>query len=230
MIKFVLMDIEGTTSSIDFVHKVLFPYSLEKLETFIQTHQAEPAVQKALHEFKNQLPNKNSELSLGDLIAKAKLMILDDIKYGPLKTLQGFIWQQGYTTGDIKGHVYPEVPACLKAWFDQGLQLGIYSSGSVLAQKLIFGFSEYGDLTKYLSYFFDTATGAKKEASSYEKIANEIKQAPENILFLSDNNDELAAAQKAQYKVIFINRDKSGSNGTSGEPYKTVEGFDEIHF
>lgn len=225
MIKFVLMDIEGTTSSIDFVHKVLFPYSYEKMDTFIRTHQSEERVQKALDAFKAQLPNGKSDLSLSDLINQAKQMILDDVKYGPLKTLQGFIWQQGYTDGDIKGHVYPEVPACLQAWANKGIKLGIYSSGSVLAQKLIFGFSDHGDLTKYLSYFFDTTTGPKKESQSYQKIAKEINCSPENILFLSDSKDELAAAKKAQFNVAFVSREK---NDVNAEAYKKVETFEEI--
>jgi enolase-phosphatase E1 len=177
-VEFILMDIEGTTSSIDFVHQELFPYSYERMDNYLKDHpeiKAEPAL--------------------------LKQWIKEDKKEPLLKKVQGFIWQEGYEKGEIKGHVYDDVLPSFKLWKKLGLNLGIYSSGSVLAQKLLFKYSKDGDLTPYLSAYFDTQVGAKRETTSYLNIASVLKLKAENIFFLSDIKEELDAAAKAGFKV-----------------------------
>src|SRR5262249_37451107 len=130
-----------------------------------------------------------------------------DRKIGPLKTLQGLIWAQGYAEGVLKGHVYADAVEGLRRWHAKGIALYIYSSGSVAAQKLIFGHTDYGDLTSLFSGYFDTAVGGKKEAGSYNAIARAIGLKPGAILFLSDVAEELAAAREAGFAVMLLARE-----------------------
>jgi enolase-phosphatase E1 len=190
-IRAVLTDIEGTTSSISFVKDVLFPFARSRLEGFVTEHAADAVVAEALAEAR----------------ALAERPDLDeDRKAKPLKTLQGMIWEDGYRSGTLKGDVYPDVVEKLTEWKESGLSLYVYSSGSVLAQKLIFGFTHSGDLTPLFSGYFDTAIGSKLEAASYKAIAAEIGLQPSEILFLSDNTKELDAARDAGMKTIGLDR------------------------
>ena len=131
----------------------------------------------------------------------------EDKKITPLKSLQGMIWQNGYKKGDFKGHLYEDAVRHLKKWKQAGLQLYVFSSGSVQAQKLLFGHTAYGDLTPLFSGYFDTTLGSKRAAESYRKIAAAIGMAPADILFLSDIEEELDAAQVAGMRVRWLVRD-----------------------
>ena len=203
-IRAILTDIEGTTSSISFVKDVLFPFARSRLAGFVAEHATDPAVADALAEARAlaERPDLDTEAT----IALLQGWIDEDRKAKPLKALQGMIWEDGYRSGTLKGDIYPDAIAGLEAWKAQGLALYVYSSGSVLAQKLIFGFTHAGDLTPLFSGYFDTAIGSKLEAASYTAIAGEIGIAPAGILFLSDNTKELDAARAAGMKTIGLDR------------------------
>ncbi|WP_347262589.1 acireductone synthase [Rudaea sp.] len=195
MIRAIVTDIEGTTSSIDFVKDVLFPYAREKLPAFVVTHTDRPEVQHWLHEAAREAGLVSaSQQEIIDLLVR---WVDEDRKATPLKALQGLIWEDGYASGEFKGHVYPEVAENLQKWKKQGIHLYVYSSGSVAAQKLLFGYSEAGDLTPLFSGYFDTEIGGKREVDSYRRIAAAIGIAPDQILFLSDIVQELDAAAAA---------------------------------
>jgi enolase-phosphatase E1 len=134
-----------------------------------------------------------------------------DAKVTALKTLQGLIWAAGFADGRLKGHLWPDVAACLRAWHAGGLKLAVYSSGSVAAQKLLFGHSVAGDLTPLFAGFFDTRIGAKREAAAYGAIAAQLGLAPGEILFLSDVAEELDAAQAAGFATCQLVRAQDGT-------------------
>ncbi|SEO91621.1 enolase-phosphatase E1 [Luteibacter sp. UNC138MFCol5.1] len=203
-IRAILTDIEGTTSSIDFVKDVLFPYARKHLPAFVETHAAEPEVQHWLHEAAKEAGIvEATRTEVIDLLIR---WIDEDRKSTALKALQGMIWREGYEAGAYVSHMYPEVAARLKAWHARGLSLYVYSSGSVPAQKLLFGFSESGDLTPLFSGYFDTQTGHKRETQSYARIAEAIGLPPAQILFLSDIREELDAARAAGMRTTQLIR------------------------
>ncbi len=205
MIRVVLTDIEGTTSSISFVHDVLFPYASARLEDFVRSHGSEPEVAEQLARVA-----ETGGVDAGDTDALVEVLqawIAEDRKETPLKVIQGMIWEQGYREGELKGHVYDDAVDYLQRWHDRGLRLFVYSSGSVRAQKLIFGFSSAGDLTPFFSGYFDTRIGGKKEACSYVNILDELGVEPETVLFLSDVEAELEAAEEAGMKTAWLVRE-----------------------
>ena len=204
MIKAILTDIEGTTSSLSFVKDVLFPYARAHLATYVQQHQHEEAVKDIL-EASQQVVGET--LALEAAIAQFIEWIDEDKKVTPLKALQGLIWEAGYDQGDFKGHVYDDAVQNLQRWHAQGLSLYIYSSGSVYAQKLLFAHTEVGDLTPLFSGYFDTTVGGKRETASYERIAEQIGLPAEQLLFLSDIEQELEAAKAAGFKTVWLTRD-----------------------
>ncbi|AZE25032.1 MULTISPECIES: acireductone synthase [Pseudomonas] len=194
-IKAILTDIEGTTSAVSFVFEVLFPYAVQQLPDFVRKHanRADVAEQlQAVREARGE-PEADVERVIEILLG----WIAEDRKATPLKALQGMVWEQGYRAGQLKGHVYPDAAAALQHWHQAGYRLYVYSSGSIQAQKLIFGRSIAGDLTPLFSGFFDTTSGPKREAQSYRRITQAIGCAPGQILFLSDIVQELDAAQSA---------------------------------
>jgi len=203
-IRAILTDIEGTTSSISFVHDVLFPYARKRLPAFIETHGDLPEVQHWLHEAAKEA--SIVEASRQEIIELLLRWIDEDRKSTALKALQGMIWKEGYEAGDYQSHMYPEVAARLRAWRGDGLALYVYSSGSVQAQQLLFKFSEAGDLTPLLAGYFDTETGPKREAGSYTRIAEAIGEQPGHILFLSDIVQELDAAKAAGLHTGWLQR------------------------
>jgi len=210
-IEYVLTDIEGTTTSISFVYDVLFPYFLEHIwnlrdMTGIAEVENAFAETKAIVLKEDCIELKSTE----EIIEKLNQWCKEDRKITPLKTLQGLLWKIGYEQGVLKGHVYDDVPIALDKWYRMGLKMGVFSSGSVEAQKLIFGFSEKGDLTNYFSNYFDTKTGMKRETETYPEIARIINRKPSNILFLSDIVEELQAAENAGFQTVQIVR--SGDN------------------
>lgn len=202
----ILTDIEGTTSSIAFVAETLFPYARERLPAFVAAHPE--ATAPILAEVAATEP--------GDPVATLTRWIDEDRKATPLKTLQGMIWEDGYRDG--AGHIYADAVAALRRWHAAGVALYVFSSGSVAAQKLLFGHSDAGDLTSLFSGYFDTTTGPKREAASYTAIAEAIGFEPGDILFLSDTPQEIAAARAAGMQALLIDRDGgTGDIATFGD-------------
>lgn len=222
-IQAILTDIEGTTTSLAFVKDVLFPYAYEHMPSFVVENRTNPAVAKLIDEVRYEV--NNPVLSLSGVIEQLKQWIRDDKKVTPLKAIQGLMWQQGYANGDFTGHVYPDAVAGLQAWHVQGLQLYVYSSGSVQAQQLLFGYSDAGDLTPLFSGYFDTQVGHKREIGAYQHIAQAIGIAPEHILFLSDIREELDAAQQAGMQTCALVRE---NQATEGLQHPWVENFAQI--
>jgi len=209
MIKAIVTDIEGTTSSLSFVKDVLFPYARAKLPEFVNLHKSDLAIKQLLADtcaIAGVACNCETDTSIA--IKQLIEWIDQDKKITPLKALQGLIWESGYQQGDFSGHLYPDAIANLKAWKAKGIALYVYSSGSVLAQKLLFGHTDCGDLTPLFSGFFDTNIGGKKEPDSYRNIARHITLHTANILFLSDIKEELDAAKAVGYKTIWLVRDQ----------------------
>jgi enolase-phosphatase E1 len=193
MIHVILTDIEGTTSSIEFVHQVLFPYSARVMPEFLTENAANPAVRPWLA----HITAETGASSLEAINHQLQGWISADVKHPALKALQGMIWKKGYQTAQYQAHAYPDVAPALQAWQQQGKLIYVYSSGSVAAQKLFFKFSDAGDLSARFSGYFDTSSGPKREARSYTHIARCIGRLPGEILFLSDIEAELDAAAEA---------------------------------
>ena len=192
MIRAILTDIEGTTSSIAFVTETLFPYARARLRDHLAAHPDE---------------------AVGVPVETLERWIDEDRKEPVLKRIQGRIWRDGYARGELKGHIYSDAVEALRRWKGQGLRLFVYSSGSIEAQQLLFGHSEAGDLTPLFEGWFDLSTGSKLEADSYSLIAERIGLEPREILFLSDNDRETKAAHAAGLHVQLIDR---GSGDTFG--------------
>jgi enolase-phosphatase E1 len=221
-IKAILLDIEGTTTPIDFVHKTLFPYAKEKIGAYVRKNfaqlQTEIAQLKTEYraDFTNQIYGRDFREDAPETIVEYLKFLIDvDRKSTPLKSLQGKIWQSGYEAGELKSVVFPDVPAAFERWKSAGKTIAIYSSGSVLAQKLLFRFTDHGDLTNFISNFFDTAVGHKREAASYEKIAASLSFPPVENLFVSDVAAELDAARHAEFQTVLAVRE---GNGTVRQP------------
>ena len=204
MISTILTDIEGTTSSIAFVKEVLFPYARERLPAFVVTHSDEPEVQHWLHDAAKEAGLISTDQH--HVIDLLQSWIDGDRKSIALKALQGMIWKEGYEAGDFRAHIYADVAPCLRAWQIAGKHLYVYSSGSVPAQKLFFGYTEVGDLTPFFSGYFDTETGPKRDAASYVRIAETISVPASEILFLSDQTEELDAARSAGMQTTLVAR------------------------
>jgi len=221
MIKAIVTDIEGTTSSLSFVKDVLFPYARAHMAAFVRAHAHEAAVRKWLDEVRSALDGPADDEKV---IAQLVQWIDEDKKITPLKALQGMIWEAGYRQGDFKGHVYEDALRKLKAWRAQNVKLYVFSSGSVQAQKLLFAYSEYGDLTPLFSGYFDTTVGAKREPDSYRKIAADIGLPPGDVLFLSDIKEELDAARSADMQTVWLLRDGDLPAAT----HPQARSFDEI--
>jgi enolase-phosphatase E1 len=201
----VLLDIEGTTTPVDFVYKVLFPYAYERLPAWLRAHGREADVvadveglraehARDLREGREPPPWEDAPDAVA---AYARWLMDQDRKATALKSLQGKIWAEGYARGVLRGQVYEDVPRALRRWTEAGRKVAIFSSGSVPAQKLIFGHSDHGDLTGSLAAYFDTTTGPKAEAESYRKIAAALGEEPAHVLFVSDALGEIEAAREA---------------------------------
>jgi len=206
MIKAIVTDIEGTTSSLAFVKDILFPYARANLAAYVRLNAADPQVKTALEE---SCKEAGAELDTEQLITQLLQWIDEDKKVTPLKSLQGLLWEAGYQAGAFKGHIYPDAAAHLKAWKAKELDLYIYSSGSVHAQKLLFTHTEYGNLTPLFSGYFDTHIGGKKDQESYDKIAQQIDIPANQLLFLSDSKEELDAAKATGFKTLWLTRDST---------------------
>jgi enolase-phosphatase E1 len=217
-IKAILTDIEGTTSAVSFVFDVLFPYAAKHLPDFVRQHAQRADVAAQLIAVRQDSNEPDAEIER--VIEILLRWIAEDRKATPLKALQGMVWEQGYLAGQLKGHVYPDAVEALKRWHQAGFQLFAYSSGSIQAQKLIFGCSQAGDLSPLFSGYFDTTSGPKREAQSYQRIAMAIGVEAAQILFLSDIVEELEAARSAGMATCGLAREGGELKG-----HVTVDSF-----
>ena len=222
MIRAIVTDIEGTTSDIRFVHNVLFPYARERLADFVRAGAEDEPVSAILNDLRAEIsqPQATPEALIAVLLG----FMTEDRKSTALKALQGHIWQGGYLNGDFTGHLYPDVLPALRRWKAQGIDLYVYSSGSVAAQKLLFGYSDEGDITGLFSGYFDTHVGAKRETQSYRNIAQQAGVPPGQLLFLSDIRQELDAAREAGWQTVQLIRDEADPVSR----HRQVSRFDEI--
>ena len=232
-VKLILTDIEGTTSSITFVKDVLFPYAADHLPAFVKENINDEKVQTALQQTVELAAEDGDVINAEDtdaLIAKLLQWISEDRKATPLKALQGLIWKTGYENGDYQAHMYPDATEYLKKWHDSGLPLYVYSSGSVKAQELFFGYSQDGNLLPLFKGHFDTLMGDKRETQSYLNILAELQKThaglnAKNVLFLSDIKEELDAAKEAGMQTVWLLRD---SEIPADAEHKAVKSFAEI--
>jgi enolase-phosphatase E1 len=206
-IRAVVCDIEGTTSAIAFVKDTLFPFAAEALDGFLDAHGRDPRVAAIM-----------AEVPGPDRRATLRRWMSEDAKVTPLKSLQGLIWQAGFEDGRLRGHLWPDVAPCLRAWAAEGLALAVYSSGSVEAQRLLFRHSLAGDLEGLFRGFFDTRLGAKRDAASYAAIAAALTFAPGGILFLSDVAEELDAAAASGLLTCQLVREADGTRPSGRHP------------
>ena len=238
-VRVILLDIEGTTTPIEFVTKTLFPYASRKLEPFLRQNAANADIRALIDDLRKQHEaderdglnpprwrDDSEEEPVRSSIVYGLWLIARDSKCTPLKALQGKIWQHGYASGELKGEVYPDVAPAFKRWTLQGKKICIYSSGSVLAQKLLFGSVAAGDLTLSIAAFFDTQVGAKSDAESYKKIAASVSCAPSQFLFLSDAAKEIEAARAAGMQALLCQRDAFPSAFKGAE--NAIHGFTDI--
>lgn len=222
MIKAIVTDIEGTTTSLSFVKDVLFPYARAHMEAFIRSHAQDPKVQEQMLAVCKEV---GKEINQQEIIRQLLQWIDEDRKITPLKALQGMIWEAGYKSGDYTGHVYADAATNLNKWHDQGVKLYVFSSGSVQAQKLIYGYSDAGDLTPLFRGYFDTRIGSKRETAAYGHIIETIGEPADTILFLSDVKEELDAASQAGMKTVWLVRDGIVDPNSV---HKQVSNFDQI--
>ncbi len=205
---YILMDIEGTTSSISFVKDVLFPYFLSNIDDINKLSNIKEVKYAFGQVLRLVKQDENRDITTSEeVILQLKKWCEQDLKITPLKTLQGILWQKGYQNGELLGHVYDDVPVMLENWNLLGKKMGIFSSGSIKAQKLLFSHSVKGNLSTYFSHYFDTQTGSKRESDTYSLISKELTLPSKRILFLSDVIEELAAADMAGMKTIQIERE-----------------------
>lgn len=199
--KALLLDIEGTTTPISFVYDVLFPFARAHMLDFLRVHWQEEDVAGDAAGLSDELLTTPEAAT-----AVAHRLMDEDRKLGALKSLQGRIWEDGYRSGKLRGQLFPEVAERLRAYREAGIAVAIYSSGSVLAQKLLFGHSEAGDLRPLLSAYFDTAVGPKTASESYRLIAERLGIEPSEGLFLTDVVGEATAAHQAGWKAAILRR------------------------
>jgi 2,3-diketo-5-methylthio-1-phosphopentane phosphatase len=220
----VLLDIEGTTCPVPFVSQVLFPYARERLDGFLSSGADQPALAPLIQAIDAAMAARDNSASQGDAGSPGEAdssdnsvshlrrvrflqeLIDQDRKLPALKELQGLIWDQGYASGELRCPLFEDVPPVLRAWRRDGLELAVYSSGSVKAQQLLYRHSNAGDLSGLFSHWFDTTTGAKGDAASYRAIAAAMGLEPRAILFISDVRAELEAARTAGMATRFSQR------------------------
>ncbi len=243
----ILLDIEGTTSSISFVHDCMFPFARKALPQFLEQNWGRDNLAKTLDllaidigqpDAKQWLSSQNpgaegigevSDKQKQKVIAAVNQLMDDDKKVTGLKKLQGQVWKQGFDSGDLVAHIWPDVPGALQKWKDLGIDLRIYSSGSVAAQKMFFGHSQFGNLLSYFSGHYDNEIGGKKETSSYRAIAEHWGIPAESILFISDIVEELQAAKEAGSQACLSLREGNASVPTDHGFAKSSD-FEQLEF
>ena len=233
-ISHVLLDIEGTTCPVSFVAATLFPYARARLQPFLQAHGQDADLQTLLsdlnaawhsahHEAKKP---QNEPPSLDQLCSFLQKLIDADRKLTALKDLQGLIWNEGYADGELCTPLFNDVPPTLKRWHADGLQLAVYSSGSVAAQQLLYAHSNAGDLCPLFSAWFDTRSGPKQDPASYLQIANSLAVSAAKILFVSDSLAELDAAQASGLATRFSRR--AGNPEQHPGSHNLINSLDDI--
>lgn len=238
-----LLDIEGTAAPISFVYETLFPYARRHLRQFLanRAHEADlrrdldllAAENRADRSADRQSSSDAPEFSASesarlDAAYEYLIWLMDQDRKSPaLKSIQGKIWEQGYASGELKSRLFPDVARALKRWHEAGSRIAIYSSGSVLAQKLLFRHTDAGDLSPWIDGYFDTATGAKTQRESYTRIAEQLEIDPATALFVSDSAAELDAASSAGWDVRLAVRP---GNLPVSDPlrYPVLSSFDEL--
>ncbi|KAG8454345.1 hypothetical protein GDO86_000833 [Hymenochirus boettgeri] len=243
----ILVDIEGTTTPITFVKDVLFPFIKDNIKKYLIEHWKENEFQEDVAQLRKQaekdshlhgfvpipshVSENDTEKVIQAVVENVQWQMSSDRKTTALKQLQGHMWRSAYATGQIKGEVYKDVVPAVQQWKNLGMKLYIYSSGSVEAQKLLFGYSIEGDLLKLFDGHFDTTVGHKVESESYKNIADRVGCPSENILFLTDVVREAHAAKKAGLHVALVVR--PGNEALTDEDksnFHLVTSFDQIHF
>lgn len=210
MTKAILLDIEGTTTPIDFVHRTLFPYAKSHIGKYVEQHFGELSheiaelADESAHDVTYTIPF--DPLEPGSVAAYLEHLIDIDRKSTPLKSIQGKIWKAGYESGELRSIVYDDVPRAFERWARDDKLIAIYSSGSILAQQLLFRFTGHGDLTPFISNYIDTATGGKRESQSYQRISEFLGIDERDILFLSDIPAELDAARDSGMQTLLVIR------------------------
>jgi enolase-phosphatase E1 len=233
----VLLDIEGTTTPITFVYDVLFPYARAHMGTFLQTHINDPDSRTQIQLLREEhdtdreseagTPTWEEERDFDSAERYALWLMNEDRKSTVLKWLQGRIWTEGYRRGELRSVVFPDVPPALERWHRAKRRIAIFSSGSILAQKDLFAHTQSGDLSPYIDDYFDTTVGAKQLSASYTRIAAQLDEAPEDILFVSDVVAELDAARGAGYGTRLCVRP---GNRPQPRPdsHELIQSFDEL--
>lgn len=226
----IVTDIEGTTSSSGFAHNVLYPYALKQIGNFIREHHEERDVMRVLVRIGDRvgIPLHNTE----GFVKLLQQWIREDRDDVDLKLLQGMVWERAYKQGLFQSHVYSDVPEVLQRWQDRECNLYTFSSSSVKAQQLYFRFSDFGDMRLLFSGYFDTTMGVKRDVQTYANIAQAIALDPEAILFISDDKDELDAAEAAGMKTTWVIRSQDTSLDPERVRQKTshpvVTSFEQI--
>ncbi|KAG8502575.1 hypothetical protein CXB51_000036 [Gossypium anomalum] len=240
----IVLDIEGTTTPISFVTDILFPYAQNNVGRHLSATYASAETQDDIKLLRSQveddlkqgvigavpIPSEDAEKEevIAALVANVEAMIKADRKITALKQLQGHIWRTGFENNELKGIVFDDVPEALEKWHASGVKVYIYSSGSRLAQRLLFGNTKFGDLRKYLSGFFDTAVGNKREKRSYVEITDTLGvDKPSEILFLTDIYQEAIAAKAAGMEAIISVR-PGNSPLPDNHGFKTINSFLEV--
>jgi enolase-phosphatase E1 len=230
-IKVILLDVEGTTTPIDFVHRILFPYAKAKLGDFVAANLSaigDELAQLTAEHASDPAYRNRLDVSSPDSVTEYLTFLLDtDRKSTPLKSLEGKIWQEGYESGALRSQVFDDVPAAFERWTIDDKRISIYSSGSVLVQKLLFRYTNQGDLTRYLSAHFDSNIGPKRASLSYGRISSELKTLPDEMLFISDTVEELEAANRSGLNTLLSVRP---GNAVIANPagHRVVHTFDEV--
>lgn len=208
-LKHVLLDIEGTVSDIRFVFNVMFPYAKMHMDSYLERHWGDEAVKEAVSQVAKDAgvpaeawQSSDSASDIASVASHLQELMAQDSKATGLKGLQGLVWKEGFESGELVAELFSDVLPAIDSWIGQGLKVSIYSSGSVLAQKLFFGYTTQGDLTGRLTSFFDTTTGKKQESASYQKIAEALGVPSGEVLFVSDVAAELTAGMDAGMQVV----------------------------
>ncbi len=233
-IRAILLDIEGTTTPIEFVHQVLFPYARARVRAYLEQHADDPGVRADVAllraEYAAESP-RSADLPPWNPEAYVYWLMDRDRKSTGLKALQGRIWEAGYRAGELrgKGEVYPDVRPALERWHAASKTIAIFSSGSIQAQRNLFANTTAGDLSPFLSGYYDTTTGPKREQGSYRQIAAALRQPPNAVLFVSDVSAELDAARAAGMRTALCMRGAPSSDEppTDGD-HPRIHSFAEL--
>jgi enolase-phosphatase E1 len=233
----VLLDIEGTTTPISFVHDVLFPFACDHVRDYLIQNSGAPEVQEDIAALfrehsrdqtrGKQPPQLDKSSSVDAIVAYVNWLIKRDRKSPALKSLQGKIWEQGYRDGTLKAPLFDDVIPNLRRLRRLGMRIAIFSSGSVLAQKLLFAHTDTGDHSDLIDQYFDTAVGSKVSSSSYREIARRLELLPEEIIFVSDVTNELAAACDAGMLTLLCLRPGNQPQSTA-EQFQVIQSFSKI--